>query len=303
MEAGNGNHKTKPINKFFKSHWTGIDNKELKMQLIRQIFSVSEINTNHENFKVSTSIVFSPQDYTSLNTHISYMCVCIDDQVSEKQIKPGFLDQQRHTASTAYHQMHEKQREHLRLSKFLLIQSPSSRTQSSTNSWKIFKTMINLTSPHYKSSCVLNSLPLISLVWLVISWNSYSCKIWQDNITEPWNTWTFYSTNCHSTKFSTTMKFQYPTQGTKVPSTLKLVVFDNNYYAKITTEEGKIFKVLPLPPLHITALESPTFATSKRSPTRIAVEAVDPASLFWLFSDFRNSESVWLYASAAGTGN
>jgi len=30
----------------------------------------------------------------------------------------------------------------------------------------------------------------------------------------------------------------------------------------------------------------------------MAVEAVDPASLFWLFSDFRNSESVWLYASA-----
>lgn len=59
--------------------------------------------------------------------------------------------------------------------------------------------------------------------------------------------------------------------------------------------------VLPLPPLHITALESPTFATSKRSPTRMAVEAVDPASLFWLFSDFRNSESVWLYASAAET--
>lgn len=55
---------------------------------------------------------------------------------------------------------------------------------------------------------------------------------------------------------------------------------------------------LPLPPLHITALESPTFATSKRSPTRMAVEAVEPASLLWLFSDFRNSESVWLYASA-----
>lgn len=55
---------------------------------------------------------------------------------------------------------------------------------------------------------------------------------------------------------------------------------------------------LPLPPLHITALESPTFATSKRSPTKIAVEAVDPASLLWLFSDFSNSESVWLYASA-----
>lgn len=30
----------------------------------------------------------------------------------------------------------------------------------------------------------------------------------------------------------------------------------------------------------------------------MAVEAVDPASLFWLFSDFKNSESVWLYASA-----
>jgi len=42
----------------------------------------------------------------------------------------------------------------------------------------------------------------------------------------------------------------------------------------------------------MTALESPTFATSKRSPTKIAVEAVEPASLFWLFSDFRNSESV-----------
>lgn len=54
-----------------------------------------------------------------------------------------------------------------------------------------------------------------------------------------------------------------------------------------------------MPPLQITALESPTFATSKRSPTRIAVEAVDPASLFWVFSDFKNSESVWLYASAA----
>lgn len=31
----------------------------------------------------------------------------------------------------------------------------------------------------------------------------------------------------------------------------------------------------------------------------MAVEAVDPASLFWVFSDFKNSESVWLYASAA----
>lgn len=131
MEAGSGNHKAIPINKFFKSHRTGIDNKELKMQLIRQIFSVSEINTNHENFKVSMRIVFSSKDYTSLITH---MFVCIDYQVSAKRIKPGFLDQQRHTASTAYHQMHEKQREHLRLSKFLLIQSPSSRTQSSTNS-------------------------------------------------------------------------------------------------------------------------------------------------------------------------
>lgn len=37
---------------------------------------------------------------------------------------------------------------------------------------------------------------------------------------------------------------------------------------------------LPFPPLHITALESPTFATSKRSPTKIAVDAVEPASLF-----------------------
>ena len=35
---------------------------------------------------------------------------------------------------------------------------------------------------------------------------------------------------------------------------------------------------LPCPPLLITALESPTFATSKRSPTIIAVEAVEPAS-------------------------
>lgn len=55
----------------------------------------------------------------------------------------------------------------------------------------------------------------------------------------------------------------------------------------------------PFPPLHTTALESPTFATNKRSPTRTAVEAVEPASWFWLFSDFRNSESVWLYVSAA----
>lgn len=37
---------------------------------------------------------------------------------------------------------------------------------------------------------------------------------------------------------------------------------------------------LPFPPRHITALESPTFATSKRSPTRMAVEAVEPASRF-----------------------
>lgn len=58
---------------------------------------------------------------------------------------------------------------------------------------------------------------------------------------------------------------------------------------------------LPFPPLQITALESPTFATSKRSPTRMAVDAVEPASLFWVFSDFKNSESVWLYASAAET--
>lgn len=34
----------------------------------------------------------------------------------------------------------------------------------------------------------------------------------------------------------------------------------------------------------------------------MAVEAVDPASLFWVFSDFKNSESVWLYASAAEEG-
>ena len=57
---------------------------------------------------------------------------------------------------------------------------------------------------------------------------------------------------------------------------------------------------LPSPPLHMTALESPTFATSKRSPTRTAVDAVEPASRFWLFSDFKNSASVWLYASAEG---
>lgn len=37
---------------------------------------------------------------------------------------------------------------------------------------------------------------------------------------------------------------------------------------------------LPFPPLQITALESPTFATKRRSPTSTAVEAVEPASLF-----------------------
>jgi hypothetical protein len=56
---------------------------------------------------------------------------------------------------------------------------------------------------------------------------------------------------------------------------------------------------LPFPPLETTALESPTFATTKRPPTRIAVEAVEPASLLWLLSAFRNSESVWLNVSAA----
>ena len=34
----------------------------------------------------------------------------------------------------------------------------------------------------------------------------------------------------------------------------------------------------PAPPSDITALESPTLATSRRSPTTIAVEAVEPAS-------------------------
>jgi len=36
---------------------------------------------------------------------------------------------------------------------------------------------------------------------------------------------------------------------------------------------------LPSPPLQMTALESPTFATTRRSPTRMAVEAVDPESV------------------------
>lgn len=72
----------------------------------------------------------------------------------------------------------------------------------------------------------------------------------------------------------------------------------SNQNNKAQHQMGDLTLVLPLPPLQITALESPTLATNKRSPTRIAVEAVDPASLFWVFSDFRNSESVWLYASA-----
>lgn len=48
---------------------------------------------------------------------------------------------------------------------------------------------------------------------------------------------------------------------------------------RILTTITDILGKLPIPPLLITALESPTFATSKRSPTRIAVDAVEPASL------------------------
>lgn len=191
MEAGNGNHKAIPINKFFKSHRTGIDNKELKMQLIRRIFSVSEINTNHENFRVSMRIMFSSKDYTSLNTH-SLCVLTIKYQQNESNlyfwISNDILLQQPITKctrnskntsdspSSCWYNHRHQERNHLPIHE------------------KTFKTIINLTSPHYKSSCILNPLPLISLVWLVISWNSYSCKIWKDNITESWNMWTFYST-------------------------------------------------------------------------------------------------------------
>lgn len=41
------------------------------------------------------------------------------DVTKHGRCRPGFLDQQQHIASVVYRQMHEKQQEHLQLSKFL----------------------------------------------------------------------------------------------------------------------------------------------------------------------------------------
>ena len=57
----------------------------------------------------------------------------------------------------------------------------------------------------------------------------------------------------------------------------------------------------PAPPSDITALESPTLATSRRSPTTIAVEAVEPASWLWVVEACKYSKSVFLKVSSVNT--
>ena len=54
---------------------------------------------------------------------------------------------------------------------------------------------------------------------------------------------------------------------------------------------------IPLPAFEITARESPTFATYRWSPTKTAVEAVEPSSLKALDSDSKKSVSVFWYVS------
>lgn len=49
----------------------------------------------------------------------------------------------------------------------------------------------------------------------------------------------------------------------------------------------------------MTARESPTFATYKWSPTKTAVDAVDPSSLKVFLSESKKLESVVRYVSAA----
>lgn len=54
---------------------------------------------------------------------------------------------------------------------------------------------------------------------------------------------------------------------------------------------------IPLPAFEMTARESPTFATYRWSPTKTAVEAVEPSSLKALHSDSKKSVSVFWYVS------
>lgn len=151
------------------------------------------------------------------------------------------------------------------------------------------------TSPHHKTTSLFNSLSLISLVWFVISGDSKSCKIKQNHSFEVTTKSTNHLSDSHKrAQINNVLERESKNSmsGKEMkdhlsPKWLMLHSQQQSYW-------GKYFQILPSPPLQITALESPTFATSRRSPTRIAVEAVDPASLFWVFSDFRNSESVWL---------
>lgn len=55
----------------------------------------------------------------------------------------------------------------------------------------------------------------------------------------------------------------------------------------------------PSPAFDITARESPTFAIYKWLPIKIAVEAVEPSSLWALISASKKSVSVRLYVSPA----
>lgn len=174
---------------------------------------------------------------------------------------PEFQGQQQHTASTACHRMLEKQQGHLQLSKFLIVRRVSVKKKAIDQNMEAITLRVIWTLPAHITNPPASSIRCRSSLWSGL--------------------WSL--------------------------ETAIAVKVSNGYYRKLQ-KAINIWQViliyrrethdLPLPPLQITARESPTFATSKRSPTRIAVEAVDPASLFWLFSDFRNSESVWLYASA-----
>ena len=64
------------------------------------------------------------------------------------------------------------------------------------------------------------------------------------------------------------------------------------FYKKKHVEDFRYQWKEPFPAFDITARESPTFATYKCLPTKIAVEAVEPSSLEVLFSASKKSESV-----------
>lgn len=64
-----------------------------------------------------------------------------------------------------------------------------------------------------------------------------------------------------------------------------LYIIDTKYFQYFPHFRRQTNK--PKPALHATTLESPTFATRSRSPTKTAVVAVEPASFGWPFSSLR----------------